>query len=96
MELAAAVVEEVEGISKSKAKEVIDAAFTTIVAQVRGGEEVRLNNFLTIERIYKEARTGRNPHSGEAVEIAAKFAPKIKISKHFKDTLATVKKKKRA
>jgi len=55
--------------------------------QLKAGEEVILPGIGKLKAVHKEARTGRNPQNGEAVEIAAKTVVKFAAVKAFKDAL---------
>lgn len=71
-------------ITKGNTSKVIDAIVSTIVDTVASGEEVAisgLGKFVVAER---EARMGRNPQTGETIEIAASKLPKFKASSTFK------------
>ncbi len=58
-----------------------------IVRAVASGQEVRLNGFGSFKVQERQARTGRNPKSGELQEFPAKKVPKFAPSKAFKDAL---------
>lgn len=83
-ELIAAVAEKAE-ISKKDAEKAIKA-FTEAVSEelVKGGK-IQLVGFGTFEVASRAARTGKNPQTGKAIEIAACKAPKFKAGKALKD-----------
>ena len=85
-ELAEAVASEV-GISKSAADETISAIFETISKEVAAGSTVQLVGFGTFGSGERAARTGRNPATGEAIEIAAAKTVKFTAGKAFKDVV---------
>lgn len=62
----------------------VKALFDTIVSTVASGEEVSIHGFGSFLAIDKEARTARNPKTGEAVNVPAHKAPKFKVSSAFK------------
>jgi DNA-binding protein HU-beta len=76
------------GIAKSAAKEAIEAMLTGIVEAAKQGDEVNLPGFGKFKVKESPARQGRNPATGETIEIAASrklgFAP----AKQVKDALA--------
>lgn len=77
-------------------KAVVEAAIATLGAQMRAGDEVRLSGLGTFKGVDKEARTGRNPRTGEDVEIEAKRVPHFKPSTPLKELVNTpVRRKKR-
>ena len=85
-ELIAAVAEKA-GITKEDAKKAVEA-FTEVVADaLKAGEKISLVGFGTFEVSERPARTGRNPMTGEEIEIAASKAPKFKAGKALKDSI---------
>lgn len=62
----------------------VKALFDTIVSTVASGEEVSIHGFGSFLAVDKEARTARNPKTGEAVNVPAHKAPKFKVSSAFK------------
>ena len=85
-ELIAAMAEQA-GISKKDAEKALKA-FTDVVAdELKKGEKVQLVGFGTFEVSERPAREGRNPQSGEVMNIAASKAPKFKAGKALKDTV---------
>lgn len=85
-ELIAAMAEKAE-ISKKDAEKVL-SAFTNIVADTLvDGDKVAITGFGTFEVVERAARTGRNPKTGEAIEIAASKSPKFKAGKALKDAV---------
>ncbi|MTD16733.1 integration host factor [Nakamurella sp. YIM 132087] len=65
------------GVDPAQATAVLDALAQSIAAVVAGGGEVRIPGFLTAQRVSRPARTGRNPRTGESMEIPAKFVVKL-------------------
>ena len=86
-ELIAAAAEKA-GITKKDAERVFNAALDTITAELRKGERVQLSGFGIFEVKAREARVGRNPRTGEAVQIEATHTPVFKASKALKDTVS--------
>lgn len=86
MELVAAIADQAE-ISKKEAEKALKA-FTDVVAdELKKGGKVQLVGFGTFEVSERAAREGRNPQSGEVMQIAASKAPKFKAGKALKDML---------
>ena len=83
-ELIAAVAEKAE-LSKKDAEKAVKA-FTDVVSEelVNGGK-IQLVGFGTFEVSEREAREGRNPKSGEVMNIPASKTPKFKAGKALKD-----------
>lgn len=62
----------------------VKTLFDTIVSTVASGEEVSIHGFGSFLAVDKEARTARNPKTGETVNVPAHKAPKFKVSSAFK------------
>lgn len=85
-ELVAAIAEKTE-LSKKDAEKALKA-FTDVVAEeLTKGEKIQLVGFGTFEVAERPARTGRNPKTGEEMQIAASKAPKFKAGKALKDVV---------
>ena len=72
------------GITKKQTREVIDAAFSLITQKLLDGDEVWISGFGTFRVANRNPRLGRNPRTGEAVEIPARKIPQFSPSKDFK------------
>ena len=75
------------GQTKTDVAAVVSALEDTIVSEVKAGGKVQLPGFLTFEKGHRAARTGKNPQTGEPLQIAAADVPKVKIGKSFKDAV---------
>lgn len=85
-ELIAAMAEKAE-ISKKDAEKAL-TAFTNVVADALvDNDKVAITGFGTFETAERAARTGRNPKTGEAIEIVASKSPKFKAGKSLKDAV---------
>lgn len=84
MELVAAVAKEAD-LSKKDAEAAVACVFDTIAAELAKGEKVQLVGFGTFEVSERAAREGRNPKTGESMQIAACKTPKFKAGKALKD-----------
>ena len=60
------------GVSKTDAAKSVDAVFSNITSSLKGGNEVRLVGFGTFIVSNRAATTGRNPRTGESIQIPAK------------------------
>lgn len=69
------------GMTQAEAKSVIDTMLSYITTVVAARGTVRLQGFGTFEPRFRQARTGRNPKTGEAIEIAASTAMGFRPSK---------------
>ena len=85
-ELIAAIAENA-GVTKKDAERVLNATVDTITAALVKGDKVALSGFGIFEVRDREARTGRNPHTKETVEIPATRVPAFKASKALKDAV---------
>lgn len=83
-ELIAAVAENA-ALSKKDAEKAINAVIDSITGALADGDKVQLVGFGTFEVRERGARTGKNPRTGEAIEIAASKVPAFKAGKAFKD-----------
>ena len=75
------------GISKTSADNAVDAIFSAITAALRKGEDVRLVGFGTFSTRRRAARQGRNPRTGETIQIPASTQPKFKAGRPLKDAV---------
>lgn len=71
-------------INKPNAEAVVNSVFAQIANALVRGEEVRITGFGTFRRVTTKARTGRNPKTGEAVEIPSRNKAKFKASSTLK------------
>ncbi|PZN81964.1 MAG: DNA-binding protein [Candidatus Methylumidiphilus alinenensis] len=72
----------------------LDALLETIEATVAGGDKVQLVGFGIFEPQHRAARAGRNPQTGEPIEIAEATLPKFTPGKLFKDKVVEAHKPK--
>ena len=86
-ELIDAVADEA-GVEKSSAAETIDAVLATVSKTVAAGESVQLIGFGTFATGARAARSGRNPKTGETIEIPAAKTVKFTAGKAFKDAVS--------
>lgn len=75
------------GLSKSDASNAVDAVLQAITEGLAGGGEIRLVGFGTFSVANRAATTGRNPRTGEAIQIPASKQPKFKAGKALKDAV---------
>ena len=74
-------------MSKADATRAVDAVIDTITETLRKGDSVTLVGFGTFEVRARAARTGRNPQTGETIQIKASNSPAFKAGKAFKDAV---------
>src|SRR5690625_1438002 len=75
-ELVAAVAERAS-LTKSQADAALSALQDVLVDSVSKGEAVKITGLLSVERVSRAARTGRNPRTGEEIQIPAGYGVKI-------------------
>jgi DNA-binding protein HU-beta len=83
-ELVAAVAEKAD-LSKKEAEAAVKAFIDSVAEELKKGEKVQLVGFGTFEVSERAARQGRNPQTGETIEIAASKTPRFKAGKALKD-----------
>ncbi len=75
------------GLSKTDAAKAVDGMIDAITASLKSGTEVRLVGFGTFSVSKRAATTGRNPRTGETIQIAASKQPKFKAGKALKSAV---------
>lgn len=76
------------GMQERAVRRIVTQLFADIGAEVAAGGTVLLTGFAKFEPVDRPARTGRNPHNGQPVEIAAKRTVKIRPMANLKQTVA--------
>ncbi|MDF2441883.1 MULTISPECIES: HU family DNA-binding protein [Subtercola] len=82
-ELVAAVAAS-SGQTQTAVNEVLDSLFATLADSVSNGVKVTIPGWIAVERTSRAARTGRNPQTGEAIQIAAGNSVKISAGSKLK------------
>lgn len=75
------------GISKDHTRKIIDSALAAITAATNAGEEVNLAGFGRFKVADRAARSGRNPATGEAIDIPASRKLAFSSAKAVRDAL---------
>jgi len=75
------------GLSKADAGRALDAFVDTVTSTLKGGDGVSLVGFGTFSVRDRAARTGRNPRTGETIQIKASKNPAFKAGKALKDAV---------
>ncbi len=86
MDLIAAVSDATD-LSRAKASDVVDAVFSSITDALRKQDEVRLVGFGTFAAAKRKASTGRNPRTGEEMQIPESTTVRFKAGKGLKDAV---------
>ena len=75
------------GMSMADANRAVDSVFDNISGSLKSGNEVRLVGFGTFSVADRKATTGRNPRTGETIQIAARRQAKFKAGKALKEAV---------
>lgn len=74
-------------LNKAQAGAAVDAVFAAITAALKDGDEVRIVGFGNFVVTTREASEGRNPQTGEPIQIPASKQPKFRVGKALKDAV---------
>ena len=85
-ELIAAIAEKTE-LSRKDAEKALKAFTEVVEEELKKGEKIQLVGFGTFEVSERATREGRNPQTGETMQIAASKSPKFKAGKALKDAI---------
>ena len=85
-ELVAAIAEKTE-LSKKDSEKALKAFIDVVTEELQKGEKIQLVGFGTFDVAERAAREGRNPLTGEKMQIEASKAPKFKAGKALKDAV---------
>jgi DNA-binding protein HU-beta len=75
------------GMGKGEAERAVNIVLDDIINALKQGERVNISGFGTFSVSARQARTGRNPKTGESIEISASRSAKFKPGKQLKDSL---------
>jgi DNA-binding protein HU-beta len=75
-------------LHRQKAEEIVGGLFEDICAALKNGDKVNISGFGTFSVSQRRGRTGRNPKTGETIEIAPSRAAKFKAGKTLKESLS--------
>jgi len=78
------------GLNKREAKELVDSFFDNIKKLLSQGHEVKLSGFGNFQLKDKSSRPGRNPRTGEDVEITARRVVTFKSGQRLKESMKTL------
>ena len=80
-------VHDVLGGTKADAERAVEAMIGSVVDSLKTGDEVSIAGLGIFSTKMRPARTGRNPRTGESIEIAAMRVPKFRAAKGLKDAV---------
>ena len=86
MELVEAVAK-TAGVTKTESQRVVDSVIECISKALERGEKVTVTGFGTFEVRQRAARMGRNPQTGETIQIPAQRTPAFRSGKSLKDAV---------
>ena len=78
--------------SKKEATHAVDIIFDTIVRNMAKGEDVMINDFGKFKKVDRKARKGRNPFTGETIQIKASKKPRFLPAKGLKEVISGARK----
>ncbi len=81
------------GSTKKDAEQFLNNFMSIVISQITRGEKITLVGFGTFETSERKARTGRNPKTGEALEIPSKRVARFKVGKDFSESVNKKSKK---
>jgi DNA-binding protein HU-beta len=76
-------------LTRPRAEELIDSILNDVTEALKKGEKVNISGFGTFTVSNRKARTGRNPKTGEPIEISASRSAKFKPGKTLKEALSS-------
>ncbi len=86
-ELVQKLANEYAGLKTSEVERIVDTFFEEIIGQLEAGGRVELRGFGAFSTRERQARTGRNPRTGDAVDVPAKRVPFFKAGKAMRERL---------
>ncbi len=78
--------------SKKEAAHAVDIVFDAITRNLAKGEDVTINDFGKFKKVDRKARKGRNPFTGETIQIKASKKPRFLPAKGLKEIIAGTRK----
>lgn len=83
----ARAIHDLGAFNKKQAAELVDLVFSTLKEELERGERIKISGFGNFEVRHKEARAGRNPHTGDDLTIEARRVLRFKPSQKLKERL---------
>ena len=77
-------------LTKKQAETIVNIVFDSIVDSLRSGQKIELRGFGSFHLRSRKSRTGRNPKTGEKVEVPSKKIPYFKPGKELKELINKV------
>ena len=76
-------------LSKKDAEKIVNTVFDSIIDALHEGEKIELRGFGSFRLRERKARIGRNPKTGETVQVPTKKVPYFKAGKELKELINT-------
>src|SRR5438552_4790748 len=73
------------GMSRKDSEVIVETIFESIVKSLRTGDKIEIRGFVSFRTRQRDARVGRNPKTGERVDVPPKKSPYFKSSKKLED-----------
>lgn len=81
------VSEKVKNFTKRDVEVIVDAIFDSMTARLASGDKIEIRGFGSFKVKEYKARKGRNPKTGEAIDVPAKKTPFFKVGKELKERI---------
>jgi DNA-binding protein HU-beta len=85
------IADNVEGLTKRQATAAFEAVFDAITDSLKSGEGAKIPSFGSFSLSERAARKGRNPATGESINIKASKTVRFKVSKDLREAVNTKK-----
>lgn len=86
-ELVSAIAEQ-SGLTKTQVDQALSGFQTVVTEALKKGESIRLTGLMSIDRVQRAARTGRNPRTREEIQIPARYGVKLTPGLTLKNAVA--------
>ena len=83
-------VSRVAELTRKDSEIIVESIFDSVVRSLRAGDKIEIRGFGSFRTRQRQARVGRNPKTGDRVEVPPKRIPYFKPSKELKDLVNTV------
>ena len=83
-----AYISQKSGLTKAQAEAAVNAFRDVFIEAMKNGEGLKLTGLLSAERVKRAARTGRNPRTGETIEIPATYGVRISAGSLLKKAVS--------
>ena len=75
------------GLSAKKSKQAVQAVIDSVLSALKNGEKAKISRFGTFGIKYRKARIGRNPKTGETINISERKIPFFKAAEELKEAI---------